>query len=190
MYKVFHILLFISLSINNALAQVKSISPTLKKAVFAGGCFWCMEPPFEAYYKKGVIKVLSGYSGGKKANPTYEEVSAGDTGHIEVIEVTYDSDLISYETLLNIFWTNVDPLDSRGQFCDKGEQYLSAVFYAEVSEKAAIDKSLEQKAILLKNKGKVVTKVLPAKTFYPAEEYHQDYLRKNPGGYTCHWMRD
>ena len=179
MKRVFHILLFISLSINNALAQTVS-GPVEKKAMFAGGCFWCMEPPYESYYKKGVLKVLSGYSGGKKANPTYEEVSAGNSGHIEVIEVTYDPNLISYEKLLQIFWVNVDPLDKSGQFCDKGDQYLSAVYYSNNMEKILIEKSLAEKAAMLKMKGKIATKVLPSSTFYPAEDYHQDYYLKNP----------
>lgn len=103
---------------------------TIKKAIFAGGCFWCMEPPFDHYLKKGVLNVLSGYSGGTKELATYTAVSDGHSKHKEVIEVEYDSSLISYEKLVEIFWSNVDPLDSKGQFCDKGEQYKSALYYS------------------------------------------------------------
>lgn len=179
---VFHTFLFISLSLSNALAQNKQ-GTELRKAVFAGGCFWCMEPPYEAYYNKGVIKVTSGYIGGKKANPTYEEVSAGNSGHREAIEVVYDPTKLTYDKLLEIFWINIDPLDASGQFCDKGEQYQSAVYFNNDAERIQIEKSKKAKSDLLKKKGIVATKVLPASPFYPAEEYHQDYYIKNPVRY-------
>lgn len=139
-------------------------------AVFAGGCFWCMEPPFDAL--KGVLATRSGYAGGTKVNPSYEEVSSGSTGHLEALEVTYDPKIISYAQLLKVFWQNIDPYDKDGQFCDKGEQYTSAVFTSKESERALFLKS--------KPKGAVVTKLLPGTVFYPAEEYHQDYYKKNP----------
>ena len=141
-----------------------------------------MEPPYDAHLNNGVISVRSGYTGGPKANPTYEEVSDGRSGHREVIEVEYDSAKISYDKLLEIFWMNIDPLDDQGQFCDKGDQYKSAVYYNDSSEKLAIEKSL--KTIQEKLKGKSIkTLILPAKVFYPAEAYHQDYYIKNPVRY-------
>lgn len=142
-------------------------------AIFAGGCFWCMEPPFDAI--KGVTATRSGYTGGMKANPTYEDVSSGASGHREVLEVTYDPKLVSYAELLKVFWKNIDPFDKDGQFCDKGEQYTSAVYFNKDSEKIEFEKS--------KPKGDVKTVAIKAKTFYPAEEYHQDYYKKNPVRY-------
>lgn len=141
-------------------------------AVFAGGCFWCMEPSFDKI--SGVTKTTSGYAGGTKANPTYEEVSSGLSGHIEVLEVTYDPKLVTYSQLLKVFWENIDPFDKQGQFCDKGEQYKSAVFTSKPEEIKEFEKSKPA------GKGEVVTALLPSKPFYPAEEYHQDYYKKNP----------
>jgi peptide-methionine (S)-S-oxide reductase len=175
--KLFHIILFFTLSINTLWAS------ETRKAIFAGGCFWCMEPPFDAYLNKGVLNVISGYSGGTKANPTYEEVSAGSTGHKEVVEVSYDPQKISYEKLLEIFWKNIDPLNANGQFCDNGDQYQSAIFYATTEEKAIAEKSLSAIKDRLKKKGQIVTQLLPAKPFFPAEKYHQDYYQKNPVRY-------
>ncbi|HRW60793.1 MAG TPA: peptide-methionine (S)-S-oxide reductase MsrA [Defluviicoccus sp.] len=148
------------------------------RAVFAGGCFWCMEPPFDAV--PGVIATVSGYTGGMRENPSYEQVSEGGTGHFEAIEVTYDPARVSYAQLLDVFWRNVDPLDDGGQFCDRGSQYGTAIFYANEDEKAAALKSREAVAEKLVIKGPIVTPLLPAKEFYPAEEYHQDYYQKNP----------
>ena len=148
------------------------------RAVFAGGCFWCMEPPFDAI--PGVIATVSGYTGGMRENPSYEQVSDGGTGHFEAIEVTYDPARVSYAQLLDVFWRNVDPLDDGGQFCDRGSQYGTAIFYANEDEKAAALKSREEAAEKLVIKGTIVTPLLPAKEFYPAEEYHQDYYQKNP----------
>ena len=147
----------------------------IKTAYFAGGCFWCMEEAFENV--KGVLDVVSGYSGGTTKNPTYKEVVKGKTGHFEAIEVRYDSDKIKYKDLLENFWINIDPFDADGQFCDKGYSYKSVAFYSSESEKDLITKSkvkLEKKF----NK-KIVTYVREFKKFYKAEEYHQDYYVEN-----------
>lgn len=141
-------------------------------AVFAGGCFWCMEPPFDKI--PGVTKTTSGYTGGNKANPTYEEVSSGNSGHLEVLEVTYDPKLVTYSQLLKVFWENIDPFDKQGQFCDKGEQYKSAVFSSKPEEIKEFEKSKPT------GKGEVATTLMAAKPFFPAESYHQDYYKKNP----------
>ena len=153
------------------------------KAIFAGGCFWCMEPPFDALEGKGVLNTLAGYTGGRTPNPTYEEGSGGGTGHLESIEITYDPAKISYADLLAVFWRNIDPLDDAGQFCDKGGQYMSAIFYLDGEQKKQAEKSAEGITSKIKEKGKLSTSILPAATFYPAEEYHQDYYLKNPVRY-------
>lgn len=147
------------------------------KALFAGGCFWCMEPPFDKL--DGVISTTSGYAGGRTANPTYEQVSSGRTGHLEVLQIEYDPVKVSYEELLDVFWRNIDPLDGGGQFCDKGEQYTSAIFALDDAQASAAQASKE--AVVLD--GEIQTRILPAATFYPAEEYHQDYYKKNPVRY-------
>lgn len=148
-------------------------------AIFAGGCFWCMEPPFDAV--PGVIATISGYTGGRTQNPTYNEVSSGRTGHKEAVKVVYDPARVTYEQLLAIFWRNIDPHDARGQFCDKGDQYTSAIFVATPEQRQAAEASL--KAVSARLKQRVVTEILPAATFYPAEDYHQNYYRKNPAKY-------
>lgn len=151
---------------------------TLAKATFAGGCFWCMEPPFDAL--SGVVATTSGYTGGSKANPTYEEVSAGGTGHAEAVQVLYDPAQISYQELLKVFWRNIDPTVKDQQFCDIGHQYRSAIFYHDEEQRKLAE---ESKAELEKNKRfpePVETEIVAAGEFYPAEEYHQDYYRKNP----------
>lgn len=149
----------------------------LQTAVFAGGCFWCMEPPFDKL--KGVIKTTSGYSGGTTDNPTYESVSAGIGNHLEVIEVEFDSNVVSYAELLKVYWRNIDPYDGEGQFCDKGPQYTSAVFYQNDQQKADYEKVFGE---TFKNdkKNEVKTKLIKASKFFAAEEYHQDYYKKNP----------
>ena len=150
----------------------------LAKATFAGGCFWCMEPPFDKL--KGVISTTSGYMGGHQSNPTYKQVSAGSSGHAEVLQVIYDPSQISYQTLLNTFWRNIDPTDAHGQFCDKGNQYRSEIFYHSEQQR---DLALQSKQDLLDNKpfkGDITTDISAASTFYPAEDYHQDYYQKNP----------
>jgi peptide-methionine (S)-S-oxide reductase len=166
----FALVLFFTLSLN---AQSRAT------ATFAGGCFWCMEPPFEAL--KGVISVTSGYTGGTTKNPTYEQVSAGQTGHYEAVVVTYDPRRVSYGTLLNLFWRNIDPLDANGQFCDKGDQYRAAIFYRTDAERQLAEQS--KRHIAQTKKWNVVTAILPAGEFFPAEEYHQDYYKKNPVRY-------
>jgi peptide-methionine (S)-S-oxide reductase len=153
-------------------------SDTLQKATFAGGCFWCMEHPFDEI--PGVVSVTSGYTGGHKKNPTYEEVSAGGTGHAESVQILYDPAKVSYEKLLEIFWHNIDPTVKDRQFCDVGHQYRSAIFYHNEEQHRH---ALQSKEALEKNrlfKGPVVTEIVAATEFYPAEEYHQHYYRKNP----------
>lgn len=148
----------------------------LKKATFAGGCFWCMEKPFEGL--EGVISVTSGYTGGSTKNPTYKNYAAG--GHVEVVEVAYDPDKVSYEKLLDVFWRQIDPTDPDGQFVDRGHAYSTAIYYHDENQKMLAGKSrkdLEEKNLYSKP---IVTPILPASTFYKAEEYHQDYYRKNP----------
>jgi peptide-methionine (S)-S-oxide reductase len=160
------------------LAGYAQTAPTAS-AIFAGGCFWCMEPPFDK--TEGVVATTSGYTGGQKENPTYEEVSSSSTGHYEAIKVDYDPSKVSYEKLLDVFWRNIDPFDARGQFCDKGPQYRAAIFYAGDQEKTLAEASKKKVAEML---GKdVVTEILPASTFYPAEDYHQDYYTNNPVRY-------
>ena len=152
--------------------------PALAKATFAGGCFWCMEPPYDEL--DGVISTTSGYIGGRTKDPTYEQVSAGRTGHAEAVEVVYDPAKVSYETLLEVFWRNVDPTDGGGQFCDRGSQYRTGIFYhtEEQREQAETSKrELEASGRLPKP---VVTQIEEATTFYRAEEYHQDYYQRNP----------
>lgn len=157
----------------------------LAKAVFAGGCFWCMEPPFDAL--PGVTATVSGYTGGTRTNPTYQEVSTGNTGHIEAVEVTYDPAKVSYQQLLETYWRNVDPLDAGGQFCDRGEPYRTAVFYHDAEQKRLADIS---KTRIEQRLGRaVVTPVRPATTFYPAEDYHQDYYQRNPLRYKYYRYR-
>lgn len=148
-------------------------------AIFAGGCFWCMEPPFDALKAEGVIATTVGYTGGHTDRPTYAQVSAGGTGHREAIEVIYNPEKISYERLLKVFWRNVDPYDEKGQFCDKGESYTAAVFYSTPEQKKAFENSLTELKKSGKLKGKVATPILPAKAFYPAEAEHQDYYLRH-----------
>lgn len=160
------------------LAPALSAAP-LAKATFAGGCFWCMEAPFEKL--PGVTAVVSGYSGGTVVKPTYQAVSSGATGHLEVVEVTFDPARIGYETLLDVFWRNIDPTNPRGQFCDLGEQYRSAIFVHDAAQERVARASLAR--IVQSKKIRVATEIRPAAPFYPAEAYHQDYYRKNPVRY-------
>ncbi|MDF0676141.1 MAG: peptide-methionine (S)-S-oxide reductase MsrA [Nitrospira sp.] len=151
---------------------------TTAKAYFAGGCFWCMEEAFEKV--DGVLAVVSGYMGGTVANPTYEQVSAGQTGHAESIEVTYDPTKVTYQKLLDAFWRNVDPVTPNAQFCDHGNQYRSVVFYTTEEERQlseASKRAIEQSKRL---PAPIVTQLVKASTFYPAEDYHQDYYKENP----------
>jgi peptide-methionine (S)-S-oxide reductase len=146
------------------------------KATFAGGCFWCMEPPYDEL--DGVISTISGYIGGTKKNPTYEEVTTGSTGHTEAVQITYDPKKISYQELLNVFWPNIDPLTADAQFCDSGSQYRSAIFYHDETQKNLAVRS--KKDLQGRFKQPIVTEIAPASEFYPAEDYHQDYYKKNP----------
>ena len=147
-------------------------------ATFAGGCFWCMEAPFEKM--DGVIDVVSGYTGGTLENPTYEQVSSGRSGHLEVIQITYDPEKISYEQLLDVFWRQIDPTDGGGSFVDRGPQYRSAVFYHNKMQKQAAKKSKAELSSSGRYNGPIATEILQAGTFSPAEDYHQDYYKKNP----------
>ncbi len=147
-------------------------------AVFAGGCFWCMEPPFDAL--PGVVSTTSGYAGGTAANPTYKQVTAGGTGHLEVVQVIYDPEQVSYEQLLEVYWRNVDPLDAGGQFCDRGVSYQTAIFSGNDQEQQAAERTKVQLAANFGSAIATEVKPLPAGGFYPAEDYHQDYYQKNP----------
>ncbi len=150
-------------------------------ATFAGGCFWCMEYPFEQL--KGVISVTSGYTGGKTLNPNYQEVGSGQTGHYEAIQVVYNPKQITYQDLIKVFWKNIDPTDAYGQFVDKGSQYMTAVFYHNEDQKKTAEQTRKELADSAKFKRPIVTKILPAQTFYPAEDYHQDFYKKSPQRY-------
>ena len=154
-------------------------SRAMAKATFAGGCFWCMEPPYDEL--EGVITTISGYTGGTKKNPTYEQVSAGTTGHTEAVEVTYDPKKITYEKLLDVFWRNIDPLTANAQFCDSGSQYRSAIFYHDETQKTLADAA--KKRLQSRFKQPIVSEIVAAAEFYPAEDYHQDYYKKNPVRY-------
>jgi len=164
-----------------ALALLLLVAPAARAAdavaTFAGGCFWCMEPPFEAL--PGVVSVTSGYTGGTKESPSYEEVSAGGTGHAEAVKIVYDPAKLSFERLLDVLWHNIDPtVADRRQFCDVGSQYRSAIFVHGAAQRKIAESS---RAEIQKNLGiPVKTEIVEAGPFYPAEEYHQDYARKNP----------
>ena len=165
--KYFFIIFFFLININFSYSAQKD------KAYFAGGCFWCVEESFEKL--KGVEEVISGYSGGITENPTYKEVTYGNTGHFEVVEIIYDKKVISFEELLENFWVNIDPFDAYGQFCDKGYSYRSVAFYQNDEEKKLIEKDIKN----LQNKfnKKVVTYIINFEKFYKAEEYHQDFYK-------------
>ena len=148
----------------------------IKEAYFAGGCFWCMEDSFEKI--NGIEEVISGYSGGDVENPSYNEVTFGNTGHFEVAKIIYDEEIISYKELLNLYWKNIDPFDATGQFCDKGSSYRSVAFYKNQNEKNEIKKSIINIEKKFKDK-KVVTFIRKFEKFYPAEDYHQNYYQEN-----------
>jgi peptide-methionine (S)-S-oxide reductase len=172
-----YLLIFILLPSFNATAA-KQMEQELDTATFSGGCFWCMEQPFDLL--PGVIKTIPGYTGGNIKNPNYEQVSSGTTGHVEAMQITYAPSIISYKKLLEIFWHNIDPTDGKGQFCDKGNQYRAGIFYHNEEQKRLAEQS---KALLEKNKpfaGSIMTFITAVTEFYPAEDYHQNYSRKNP----------
>ncbi len=162
----------------SAQTEARAVGGMRAKATFAGGCFWCMEPPFDKL--TGVISTTSGYTGGRDANPKYEEVSSGGTGHYEAVQIVYDPTKVSYPKLLEVFWHNVDPLDAAGQFCDRGEQYRTAIFAHGPEQRAAAEKSKRELEAAKRLPQPIVTPILDATTFYAAEDYHQDYYEKNP----------
>lgn len=183
------VLAFISLT-TSSIAATASKQPQTATAIFAGGCFWCMQADFDKI--KGVISTTAGYTGGTLKNPTYEQVSDGGTGHYESIKVVYNPSIISYSQLLTIYWHNIDPTNANGQFCDIGQQYRSVIFYANDQEKQL---ALQSKQNLINSAkfNQIATLILPASTFYPAEEYHQEYYKKNPiryNFYRYHCGRD
>ncbi|MGM0752871.1 MAG: peptide-methionine (S)-S-oxide reductase MsrA [Bacillota bacterium] len=156
----------------------------MEQATFAGGCFWCMVEPFDE--KEGIERIVSGYTGGETANPTYKEVTSGNTGHYEAVQITFDPDLFTYEKLLDLYWKQIDPTDAGGQFKDRGASYRAAIFYHDdIQRKLAEDskRKLEQSAVFTKP---VVTKILPAQEFYPAEEYHQNFYKENAFRYALY----
>jgi peptide methionine sulfoxide reductase msrA/msrB len=159
-------------------ALMKAESKDLKTATFAGGCFWCMESDFEKV--NGVVEAVSGYTGGQKPNPTYEEVSAGGTGYVESVQVVYDPAKITYKELLDVFWRHVDPTDAGGQFVDRGSQYRTAIFYNDAEQKRLAEESRAQLEKTGRFSAPIVTEIVPLTKFYPAEDYHQDYYKKNP----------
>lgn len=152
-------------------------------AAFAGGCFWCMVKPFDE--QPGIIEVISGYTGGHKENPTYEEVCSETTGHYEAVQIKFDPELFPYEKLLNVYWQQIDPEDAGGQFYDRGQSYQTAIFYYNEEQKRQAEQSKQN----LEQSGKfrsIAVKILPAETFYPAEEYHQQYYKKSPARYNAY----
>lgn len=150
-------------------------------ATFAGGCFWCMEPPFEGI--KGVLSVTAGYMGGTTVNPTYEQVCTGETGHAEAVQVTFDPTVVTYSKLLEIFWRNIDPTTENAQFADQGTQYRTAVFFHSEEQKRLAEVSKRALAASGKFTGEIVTEIVPASTYYMAEDDHQDYFKKQPFRY-------
>ena len=172
-------------NMDKPMADSSEMAMTTATAVFAGGCFWCTESDFEKV--PGVTKVISGYTGGKEVNPTYEEVSSHSTGHVESVQVTYDPAKVTYRQLVEWFWRHINPTDAGGQFVDRGSQYRSVIFYADDDQKRIAEESKHQLAASGKFDKPIVTEILPLGPFYPAEEYHQDYYKKNPIRY--HWYR-
>ena len=159
----------------------------LEVATFAGGCFWCMEPPFEKL--PGIVDAVSGYTGGFKKNPTYQEVSQTETGHVEAVQVKYDPTKASYDDLLEVFWRSIDPTDAGGQFVDRGSSYESAIFYHDESQRQAAELSRDRLVASSRFAKPIVTPIRTASTFYRAEEYHQDYYKKNPLKYKYYRYR-
>jgi len=170
-----------------ALAMPGLADAALAKATFAGGCFWCMEPPFDKL--DGVVSTTSGYIGGNTRNPTYEAVSAGGTGHAEAVQISYDPARISYARLLEVFWRNIDPTVRNRQFCDVGDQYRSAIFYHDAEQRRLAEQSLQALAKSKPFAAPIVTEIVAAGVFTPAEEYHQDYYLKNPVRYKFYRYR-
>lgn len=161
--------------------KIVSSTEKYEKAIFAGGCFWCMEPPFDTL--EGVLLTTSGYIGGAKENPTYEEISTGQTGHAEAVEVLYDPIKVTYTELLRVFWENIDPTTPNRQFADIGTQYRSAIFYHNEEQKKLAEASKAELGMSGKYDAPIITEIAPASSFYKAEEYHQNYYQKNPHRY-------
>jgi peptide methionine sulfoxide reductase msrA/msrB len=162
----------------------EAATPEGAMATFAGGCFWCMEPPFEKM--SGVSQVISGYAGGQVDNPTYGQVSAGGTGHAEVVQVHYDPRQVTYEDLLQVFWRQIDPTVAGGQFIDRGDQYRSEIFYHGSEQQVVAEESRSRLDASGRFPSPIVTQITPLPRFYPAEDYHQDYYKKNPGQYAAY----
>lgn len=171
----------LSLSLAPFALRAQTAPAAQETAVFAGGCFWCVEEAFEKV--PGVVSAVSGYIGGTVANPTYEQVASKATGHAEAVEVTYDPSKVSYEQLVDWFWRNIDPFDEAGQFCDKGSPYRSGIHYRGDAQKKVAESSKAALEASGRFRQKIVTEIVPAGTFYPAEDYHQDYYKKNPNRY-------
>ena len=187
-YFIFFMALFVA--VNNFILYAEDLEDDMsflennvkyKKAIFAGGCFWCMESPYEDL--PGVIEVVSGYTGGSEEDSTYDKVCSGKTGHLEAVQITYDPEKISYENLLEIFWRQIDPTDTGGQFHDRGDQYKTAILYFDEEQKKIAEdskKKLENSGFF---DGPIATRIISASEFFAAEEYHQDYYKKNPERY-------
>lgn len=168
-------------SVSNAKAQsdtmAKKVPENSEVATFAGGCFWCMQPPYDN--QAGVLATIVGYTGGKTKDPSYEKIGTGETGHAEAVRVLYNPDVVTYEQLLEIFWRNIDPTDAGGQFADRGSQYRTAIFYHTDEQRVAAQASIAKLEESRKFGSKIKTEVVPAGEFYRAEEYHQEYYKKN-----------
>lgn len=173
------LIIFVIFSFSNILHSKEN--PKAETAIFAGGCFWCMEGPFEKL--PGVISVISGYTGGKEKNPTYEDVGYGRTGHRESVLITYDPKKIDYAKLLGTYWRQIDPTDNGGQFADRGNQYRAAIYYKNDAQKKLAQEFKDKIGASGKFSSPIAVEILPASEFYPAEEYHQDYYKKNPTHY-------
>lgn len=183
LYRYINMLTFFGLLVVLGLSGASLVhaqsSRTTATAVLAGGCFWCMEPPYDEL--EGVLETTSGFAGGDVVNPSYNQVTAGGTGHLEVVQITYDPAVVDYARLLEVFWVNIDPLDGGGQFCDRGEHYTSAIFYQNEEERRLAEASRQELARSGRlGSQQIQTSIRPLNAFYPAEEYHQNYYQKNP----------
>lgn len=166
------------------LMGITDASAAMEKATVAGGCFWCIQGPFD--HTPGVLRTRVGYTGGKTANPTYEQVSSGNTGHIEALEIEFDPAKVTYDQILDIFWRQIDPTDPNGQFADQGSQYVTAIFYHSDTQKKVAEASKAKLGSSGQFKKPIATRVIPAVVFYPAEDYHQTYYEKNPTHYNAY----
>ena len=179
--------LLIVLAMATSAPVLADAETTQARATFAGGCFWCMEPPYDRL--EGVIETISGFSGGHVVNPSYEQVVRGGTGHLEVVQVIFDPAVIDYQRLLEVFWRNIDPYQADGQFCDRGEIYRSAIFFHDEEQARLAQESLELISATGPEQGPVDTRILPFEAFYPAEDYHQAYYLNNPVRYRYYRWR-